>query len=101
MFGLDPEIAYHLERQQKQNFLTEEIANKGFDPVEFAQFIDTKKENGTDIDNWTIPELQAVVYEFQSYYGAPQQSYPTEADQKQLYDQPGYDQAAYEQPADQ
>ena len=26
--------------------------------------IDTKKENGTDIDNWTLQELQDVVYEF-------------------------------------
>ena len=64
MFGFDPEITYHLERQQKQEFLTVEIANKGFNPVEFAQFIDTKKENGTDIDNWTLQELQDVVYEF-------------------------------------
>ncbi|TNV73396.1 hypothetical protein FGO68_gene7261 [Halteria grandinella] len=44
---------------------------KGFNQVEFAQYIDSKKENGTDIDNWTFDDLQAVVYEFQAYYGAP------------------------------
>jgi len=64
MFGFDPELAYHFEREKKQAFLTEEIANKGFNPVEFAQFIETKRENGTDIDNWTLQELQDVVYEF-------------------------------------
>ena len=32
MFGLDPEIAYHLEKQKKQDFLRDEIANKGYNP---------------------------------------------------------------------
>jgi hypothetical protein len=37
MFGFeDPEVAYHLEKQKKQEFLTIEIANKGFNPIEFA-----------------------------------------------------------------
>jgi hypothetical protein len=30
-------------------------------------------ENGTDIDNWTMPELMDVVQEFQNVYGVPQQ----------------------------
>ena len=38
-------------------------------------------ENGTDIDNWTVPELETVVYEFQSYYGVPQMA-PVEAQQQ-------------------
>lgn len=80
MLGFDPELAYHFDRQQKQTFLTDEIANKGFNPVEFAQFIETKRENGTDIDNWTLQELRDVVYEFQSYYGAPVQNQAPEED---------------------
>ena len=31
------------EKQQKQDYLRDEIANKGYDPVEFAQYIDSKK----------------------------------------------------------
>lgn len=47
MFGLDPEIAYHLERQKKQDFLRDEVLMKGFNQVEFAQYIDTKKGKWT------------------------------------------------------
>ena len=43
MFGLDPEIAYHLEKTKKQDFLRDEILMKGFNQVEFAQYIDSKR----------------------------------------------------------
>jgi len=54
----------------KQAFLVDQIINKGFNPVEFAQFLETKRDNGTDIDNWTLRELHEVSYEFIFDYGA-------------------------------
>mgnify|MGYP001354339174 CR=1 FL=1 len=37
MFGLDPEIAHYMaEKQKKQDYLRDEIAMKGYNPVEFA-----------------------------------------------------------------
>ena len=81
MFGMDPEIAlYMAEKQKKQDFLLIEVINKGYNQVEFAQYIDSKKgksrvsyclENGTEIDNWSLTELMDVVHEFQIYYGDP------------------------------
>ena len=41
---MDPELAaFMAERQQKQDYLTIEIANKGYDQVEFAQYISMQK----------------------------------------------------------
>ena len=41
---MDPELQLYMqEKQQKQDYLRDEIANKGYDPVEFAQYIDSKK----------------------------------------------------------
>ena len=40
---MDPEITYHLQTQLKQDYLTEQVLNKGYDQIEFAQFLDSKK----------------------------------------------------------
>jgi len=41
---MDPELQLYMqEKQQKQDYLRDEIASKGYDPVEFAQYIDSKK----------------------------------------------------------
>lgn len=43
MFGMDPEVAHYIETQKKQDYLMKEIAEKGFNQIEFAQYIDSKK----------------------------------------------------------
>jgi hypothetical protein len=44
MFGMEPEIQmYYAEKERKQAFLQEEIANKNYDLVAFAQYLDSKK----------------------------------------------------------
>lgn len=41
---MDPEIAYFLmEKTKKQEYLKIEVADRGYDTVEFAQFLDAKK----------------------------------------------------------
>lgn len=40
------------------------MAQKGYDTAAFAQFMEYKRVNGTNIDNWTFDELRQVVAEF-------------------------------------
>lgn len=53
-------------RKAKQNFLREEIVERGYDPQVFTFFIDQKR--GADIDLWTLPELQQIAHEFKLNY---------------------------------
>ena len=51
--------------EEKKNFLTEEIINKGFNANDFLNFCLSKKENGDDLIYWTFEELKMCVKEFQ------------------------------------
>jgi hypothetical protein len=44
--------------KQKQIFLKKEILEKGYDSQKFTEFLSAKKQNGQDIDNWTMDELK-------------------------------------------
>ena len=51
--------------QDKQNYLRENILEKGYDATQFINFLKYKKgEEGEDVSNWSMPELQNVVNEF-------------------------------------
>ncbi len=51
--------------EQKQNFLRENILNKGYVAEEFMSYLNTKKgEKGLDLVNWTMEELEETVSEF-------------------------------------
>ena len=52
----------------KQKFLMENVINSGYDPTEFAHFMEYKMEGGTNVDNWEFEALMSVVHEFQQYY---------------------------------
>lgn len=51
-------------RSMKQKFLMENVINCGYDPTEFAQFMEYKFEGGTNVDNWEFEALMNVVFEF-------------------------------------
>ena len=51
-------------RQMKQQFLTDKVINAGYNPTEFAQFLEYKMEGGTNVDNWEFEALMAAVDEF-------------------------------------
>ena len=52
-------------QEEKQNYLRENILNRGYDANIFINFLKTKKgEQGADISNWSLPDLQEVVQEF-------------------------------------
>ena len=51
--------------EAKQNFLRENILNKGYDAGKFVDFLIGKKgEDGADVGNWSMRDLQIVVNEF-------------------------------------
>ena len=52
------------EIQQKQMLLQTEIIDKNLDKTSFINFCLSKKENGDDLSNWTLAELQGIVKEF-------------------------------------
>ena len=52
-------------QEEKQNFLRENILEKGYDTNQFVQFLIEKKgENGADVAVWTMSDLKIVVKEF-------------------------------------
>ena len=55
---------------EKQNYLRENILDKGYDANEFLQFlIDKRGEDAADVGNWTMGDLQIVVKEFIKLHG--------------------------------
>lgn len=54
------------EKAKKQAYLKEHIVQKGYDKLEFAQYMAESKENGNDIDEWALIELIDMVEEFKS-----------------------------------
>ena len=61
--------------EEKQNFLREKILDKGYDTNDFTIFLKAKKgEDGEDVSNWTMPELEQVVKEFISLVGEPKKN---------------------------
>ena len=65
------------EIQQKQQLLQTEIIDKNLDKTSFINFCLSKKENGDDLSNWTLSELQAIVKEFADSQKPPQSPMPT------------------------
>ena len=65
--------------EEKQNFLREKILDKGYDTNDFTIFLKAKKgEDGEDVSNWTMPELEQVVKEFISLVGEPKKKQETQ-----------------------
>lgn len=56
------------ERLQKQIYLRDEIIQKGYDGEKFQEFLESKKENGCEIDSWTMDELKQLVSNFQQLF---------------------------------
>ena len=64
-------------QEEKQNYLRENILEKGYDPNQFVSFLQSKKgEEGSDISNWTMEDLQQVVQEFISINSTQSESKP-------------------------
>jgi hypothetical protein len=68
------------EIQAKQTLLQTEIIDKNYDKTAFISFCLSKKENGDDLNNWTLDELRQIVSEFVSSQteSQPQSEQPQE-----------------------
>ena len=51
--------------QLKQELLKSEILDKNLDQMKFLQYCISQKENGDDLNNWTMEELKTCVLNFQ------------------------------------
>lgn len=52
------------ERKKKQNYLIKNIIEEGYDPEAFTEFLHKERDEGENIDNWTIEELETMVVLF-------------------------------------
>ena len=53
--------------EEKQEFLRNEIIDKGYNPEEFSSYMcNLKGEEGLDLEKWSISELQSLVDQFKS-----------------------------------
>ena len=51
--------------EEKQNYLRENILDKGYEAEDFVSYLIQKKgDEGVDLSNWTLNELQFVVQEY-------------------------------------
>lgn len=72
------EDAAEVEIQAKQTLLQTEIIEKNYDKTSFINFCLSKKENGDDLNNWTLEELTEIVKEFVQSQ-TPQENKPQES----------------------
>lgn len=52
----------------KQNFQKEQIIDQDYSGADFSEFLEGKKEGGTNVDNWTYQELIYLIDEFKNIY---------------------------------
>lgn len=52
-------------KRQKQQYLREEIIDKGYSAQVFVEYLATVREDGDDIDMWEYDDLKAMVKQFQ------------------------------------
>ena len=63
------------ERTIKQNYLRNEIVEKGFDSEQFINFLcEIKGEEAADIDIWSLDELKDAVVQFKERVSKEQYS---------------------------
>ena len=71
-------------QEEKQNYLRENILEKGYDANQFVAFLQSKKgEAGSDISNWSMVDLYEVVQEFISKNSPKKESEPISPQQQE------------------
>jgi sorting nexin-7/30/sorting nexin-8 len=60
------------DKIQKQQYLIDNIVNAGYDKQEFAEYMANAKNNGNDIDEWSLMELMDMVSDFQKEHQVKQ-----------------------------
>jgi hypothetical protein len=52
---------------KKQDLLKTEIIDNNYDKQAFLDFCISKKENGDDLDCWTLEELKSIIEDFKFF----------------------------------
>jgi hypothetical protein len=60
------------DTRRKQNYLRTEILEKGYDPNKFVEYLSSKRENGEEIENWSVLSLEEAVKDYVSVVPPPQ-----------------------------
>lgn len=55
------------ETELKQRFLREKIMDEGYSADEFVEFLEKRRDDGSNIEVWTFKELMWEVEEFKEY----------------------------------
>lgn len=77
----------------KQQFLREKIIDQGYDPVPFTEFLSQQRDNGHDIETWSMADLQDVVNKYIAVAPRPEAAvvaadqYASEADESHEEDE--------------
>ena len=74
------------EIEAKQSLLQTEIIEKNYDKTAFINFCLSKKENGDDLNNWTLDEITQIVKEFVSTQNQNEQT--TELKMEEIKSEP-------------
>ena len=54
------------ELESKQQYLRQEIIDKGYDPSDFNSFMcNIRQEENIDLNSWSLDELKSVVINYQ------------------------------------
>ena len=70
--------------QDKQQFLSKEIIEQGYDAGEFSNFISSiRGEEEVNLDSWTLDELKTVCEQFKTQYGQNQENQENQENQNQ------------------
>ena len=73
MDSMDAQIAaYQKEKEAKEQFLKETLEYNQYDQDHFSTYMEYKKDDGSNIDNWTMAELEQVAYDYHQDYYADQ-----------------------------
>ena len=52
------------ETLEKQRFLRKKILNKGYPASHFVGYLSEKRDDGDNLDNWSMEELKEVVHSY-------------------------------------
>ena len=83
MDAMDAQIAaYQKEKEAKEQFLKETLEYNQYDQDHFSVYMEYKKgkcdewltdeDDGSNLDNWTMQELEQVAYDYHQDYYADQ-----------------------------
>jgi hypothetical protein len=55
------------ELKMKQQYVQQYIVDYGYDAADFQHYMSYQKDDGADLDNWTLDELSACIREYYAY----------------------------------